>query len=251
MTGPNRQVIRRRLDHAIAFITGKAYVRKADVAESPLGWSLSRGLHRTPPSAPIPPHSYPLTPTNTSASTACAQNYLPEYGPNFQVHVQTPFKKLNLYTATLTILGEDEPLLQTKFCPTPVDALSNLRIMIMVCEDPGAEERLAELREAMGGKDKGGEQEHAHDPFNDRDNSDPFRKKSDHGSSDSQQTANQDREDAMIAELDLLAKEKLAREQWDFTVAHLAGKKSRHATSRRKERAQVSAEDSERIVGLS
>jgi hypothetical protein len=46
MTGPNRQVIRRRIDHAIAFITGRAYVRKADVAESPLGWSLSRGLHR-------------------------------------------------------------------------------------------------------------------------------------------------------------------------------------------------------------
>jgi hypothetical protein len=49
MAGPNRQVIKRRINHAIAFITGRAYVRKADVAESPLGWSLSRGLHRQPP----------------------------------------------------------------------------------------------------------------------------------------------------------------------------------------------------------
>jgi hypothetical protein len=187
--------------------------------------------------------SSPLSPTNTFVSTACAQNYLPEYGHNFQVHVQTPFKKLNLYTATLTILGEDEPLLHTKFCPTPVDALSNLRIMIMVCEDPGAEERLAELREAMGGKPQGGEQGHAHDPFNDKSNGDTFKKKSDDGSSSSEEIVNKDREAVMLAELDLLAKEKLAREQWDFTVANLAGEKSSHATDRRKDKFNVAVED--------
>jgi hypothetical protein len=157
--------------------------------------------------------------------------------------VQTPFKKLNLYTATLTILGEDEPLLHTKFCPTPVDALSNLRIMIMVCEDPGAEERLAELREAMGGKPQGGEQGHAHDPFNDKSNGDTFKKKSDDGSSSSEEIVNKDREAVMLAELDLLAKEKLAREQWDFTVANLAGEKSSHATDRRKDKFNVAVED--------
>jgi hypothetical protein len=46
MTGPNRENIRRRFGHAFAFLTGKAYVRKADMAESPLGWALGRGIHR-------------------------------------------------------------------------------------------------------------------------------------------------------------------------------------------------------------
>jgi hypothetical protein len=123
--------------------------------------------------------------------------------------------------------------------------------MIMVCEDPGAEERLAELREAMVGKPEGGEGESNHDHFNDRSNGDTFGKKRDDGSSDSEETAKKSQEAAMLAELELLAKEKLAREQWDFTVAHLAGNKSRHATGRRKEKSQVVAEDFERIVEIS
>jgi hypothetical protein len=45
MTGPNREVIKRRLGHVFASITGKAFIRKADMAESALGWSLGRGLH--------------------------------------------------------------------------------------------------------------------------------------------------------------------------------------------------------------
>ncbi|KAH0148854.1 hypothetical protein KCU67_g11286, partial [Aureobasidium melanogenum] len=123
MTGPNREVIKRRLSRISATFKGKAKVRKADMAESAGGWTLCRGLHYT------------------------AQQKFPEYGDKYQVHVQTPFDKVNLYTATLTILGEDEPLLQTKFCPTPVEALSNLRIMIMVCEDPNTKvKKLAEQR---------------------------------------------------------------------------------------------------------
>jgi hypothetical protein len=170
---------------------------------------------------------------------------MPEYGPNFQVHVQTPFKKLNLYTATLTIVGEDEPLLHTRFCPTPVDALSNLRIMIMVCEDPGAKERLAELREAMRGTQEGAEQESNDDPFKEESNTDPFKEESnvnrfeeisDSSSCSSQEMANRIREREMLAELDLLAKEKLAREQWNFTVTQLSGKKSRRATERREKK---------------
>jgi hypothetical protein len=164
---------------------------------------------------------------------------MPEYGPNFQVHVQTPFKKLNLYTATLTIVGEDEPLLHTRFCPTPVEALSNLRIMIMVCEDPGAKERLAELREAMRGTQEGAEQESNDDPFKEESNTEPFKEESrfeeigDDSSCSSEEMANRIREREMLAELDLLAKEKLAREQWSFTVTQLSGKKSRRATERR------------------
>jgi hypothetical protein len=170
---------------------------------------------------------------------------MPEYGPNFQVHVQTPFKKLNLYTATLTIVGEDEPLLQTRFCPTPVEALSNLRIMIMVCEDPGAKERLAELREAMRGTQEGAEQESNDDPSKEESNTDPFKEESndnrfeeisDDSSCSSEEMANRIREREMLAELDLLAKEKLAREQWNFTVTQLSGKKSRRATERREKR---------------
>jgi hypothetical protein len=170
---------------------------------------------------------------------------MPEYGPNFQVHVQTPFKKLNLYTATLTIVGEDEPLLHTRFCPTPVDALSNLRIMIMVCEDPGAKERLAELREAMRGTQEGAEQESNDDPFKEESSTDPFKGESnvnrfeeisDSSSCSSQEMANRIREREMLAELDLLAKEKLAREQWNFTVTQLSGKKSRRATERREKK---------------
>jgi hypothetical protein len=181
---------------------------------------------------------------------------MPEYGPNFQVHVQTPFKKLNLYTATLTIVGEDEPLLHTRFCPTPVDALSNLRIMIMVCEDPGAKERLAELREAMRGTQEGAEQESnddlfkeesSTDPFKGESNTDPFKEESnvnrseeisDSSSCSSEEMANRIREREMLAELDLLAKEKLAREQWNFTVTQLSGKKSRRATERREKKSR-------------
>jgi hypothetical protein len=170
---------------------------------------------------------------------------MPEYGPNFQVHVQTPFKKLNLYTATLTIVGKDEPLLHTRFCPTPVEALSNLRIMIMVCEDPGAKERLAELREAMRGTQEGAEQESNDDPSKEESNTDPFKEESndnrfeeisDDSSCSSEEMANRIREREMLAELDLLAKEKLAREQWNFTVTQLSGKKSRRATERREKR---------------
>jgi hypothetical protein len=170
---------------------------------------------------------------------------MPEYGPNFQVHVQTPFKKLNLYTATLTIVGEDEPLLHTRFCPTPVDALSNLRIMIMVCEDPGAKERLAELREAMRGTQEGAEEESNDDLFKEESNTDPFKEEnnnnrfeeiSDGSSCSSEEMANRIREREMLAELDLLAKEKLAREQWNFTVTQLSGKKSRRATERREKK---------------
>jgi hypothetical protein len=145
---------------------------------------------------------------------------MPEYGANFQVHVQTPFKKLNLYTATLTIVGEDEPLLHTRFCPTPV-------------------ERLAELREAMRGTQEGAEQESNDDPFKEESNTEPFKEESrfeeigDDSSCSSEEMANRIREREMLAELDLLAKEKLAREQWSFTVTQLSGKKSRRATERR------------------
>jgi hypothetical protein len=149
-----------------------------------------------------------------------------------------------LYTATLTITGEDEPLLHTKFCPTPVDALSNLRIMIMVCEDPGADERLAELREAMRGNQQNAGQKIDHDPFNDKINDDSFGKKSNDGSSDSEEMVSKSQEAAKLAELDLLAKEKLAREQWDFTVSHLADKKSDHTAKRRRRNVEVVTEDS-------
>jgi hypothetical protein len=52
MTGPNREVIKRRLGHVFASITGNAFIRKADMAESALGWSLSRGLHSKIQSSP-------------------------------------------------------------------------------------------------------------------------------------------------------------------------------------------------------
>lgn len=131
--------------------------------------------------------------------------------------MQQPFNKLNLYTATLTILGEDEPLLHTKFCPTPVEALSNLRIMIMVCEDPNTKAKREEQRkneERTEGEDAG--QEKHEDPV------------------DSQDQAREQTEDEMRAEEEARVKEKLAREQWGFTLAQLGGKKSRHAAAVRK-----------------
>ncbi|KAG9658170.1 hypothetical protein KCU64_g4697, partial [Aureobasidium melanogenum] len=188
MTGPNREVIKRRLGHISAFFKGKAYVRKADMAES---------------------------------AGDTAQQKFPEYGDKYQVHVQTPFDKVNLYTATLTILGEDEPLLQTKFCPTPVEALSNLRIMIMVCEDPNTKaKKLAEQRknEERTGKENV-EQENDEGPVN------------------SENLARKQREDAMRAEKSSLDKEGLAKEQWDSLLSQLGGKQPRHAAGGRKGRA--------------
>jgi hypothetical protein len=67
---------------------------------------------------------------------ADAVKYLPHYGENFEVRVQTPYQKLPLYTATLTVAGETEPLLHTKVCSTPVATLMNLRIMIECSRDP-------------------------------------------------------------------------------------------------------------------
>lgn len=46
MTGYDREVLRRRLGHVYSFFTGRAYVKKADMAESAGGWTLCRGLHR-------------------------------------------------------------------------------------------------------------------------------------------------------------------------------------------------------------
>ncbi|KAH0006480.1 hypothetical protein KCU78_g12287, partial [Aureobasidium melanogenum] len=194
MTGPNREVIKRRLSRISATFKGKAKVRKADMAESAGGWTLCRGLHYT------------------------AQQKFPEYGDKYQVHVQTPFDKVNLYTATLTILGEDEPLLQTKFCPTPVEALSNLRIMIMVCEDPNTKvKKLAEQRKnEERAAEKDAKQENDESPV------------------DSENLARKQREDAMNAEKKSLDKERLARQQWDSLMSQLGGKKSRHAAEGRK-----------------
>lgn len=136
----------------------------------------------------------------------------PEYGDKFQVHVQQPFNELNLYTATLTILGEDEPLLQTKLCPTPVEALSNLRIMIMVCEDPNTKAKREEQRK----KQERNEREDAEQEIHEN----PV---------DSEDQTKEQSEDEMRAEEKIRVKEKLAREQWGFTLARLGGKKSRHA----------------------
>ncbi|KAG9654625.1 hypothetical protein KCU64_g7088, partial [Aureobasidium melanogenum] len=189
MTGPNREVIKRRLSRISSFFKGKAYVRKADMAESAGGWTLCRGLHYT------------------------AQQKFPEYGDKYQVHVQTPFDKVNLYTATLTILGEDEPLLQTKFCPTPVEALSNLRIMIMICEDPNTKaKKLSEQRKNEERPKREGAE-----------------LKNDEGPVDSENSARKQREDEMRAEKSSLDNERLAKEQWDSLLTQLGGKKSRHA----------------------
>lgn len=127
--------------------------------------------------------------------------------------MQKPFDKVNLYTATLTILGEDEPLLQTKFCPTPVEALSNLRIMIMVCEDPNTKaKKLAEQhKNEERAAEKDVEKEHAIQEI-------------DEGPVDSEESDRKQREDAMRAE-----KERLAREQWDSLMTQLGSK----STSRR------------------
>ncbi|KAG9948014.1 hypothetical protein KCU85_g5348, partial [Aureobasidium melanogenum] len=189
MTGPNREVIKRRFRRIGAFFKGRATVRKADKAESAGGWTLCRGLHQS------------------------AQEKFPEYGDKYQVHVQKPFDKVNLYTATLTILGEDEPLLQTKFCPTPVEALSNLRIMIMVCEDPNTKaKKLAEQhKNEERAAEKDVEKEHAIQEI-------------DEGPVDSEESDRKQREDAMRAE-----KERLAREQWDSLMTQLGSK----STSRR------------------
>jgi hypothetical protein len=194
----------------------------------------------------LPPPRTSLRIIDNSALTACAQQYLPEYGPDFQVHVQTPFNKLNLYTATLTILGEDEPLLHTRFCRTPVEALSNLRIMIMVCEDPDTKSRVARAREKnMRRKQERTAKEGNDDPFKEGSNEDPFEHKSDDGPLDHEETARKIQEGTMREEADLWAQEKLARQQWDFTVRHFAGKKSRLETASRKSKSktEVTTED--------
>lgn len=96
-------------------------------------------------------HSFMLVPsTDNIPAAAAAHKHLPEYGSDFQIHIQTPFKKLNIYTATLSIPGDPEPLFLTKSCPTPTEALETLRVMIMVSEDPLTKEKLANLQwEAM------------------------------------------------------------------------------------------------------
>ncbi|KAH0372876.1 hypothetical protein KCU65_g931, partial [Aureobasidium melanogenum] len=190
MTGPNREVIKRRFRRIVAFFKRRATVRKADMAESAGGWTLCRGLHHT------------------------AQKKFPEYGDKYQVHVQQPFDKVNLYTATLTILGEDEPLLQTKFCPTPLEALSNLRIMIMVCEDPNTKaKRLAEQRK----NEERAEKEEA-----ERENA---VQEIDEGSVDSEYLAREQPEDEMRAKMEALEKERRAKEQWESLMEQLNGKK--------------------------
>ncbi|KAK6004183.1 hypothetical protein QM012_009033 [Aureobasidium pullulans] len=222
MTGENREIFKRRLRRLYASITGKAWLKKVDMAESAGGWTLCRGLHRA----------------------ACLK--LPEYGDEYQVHVQQPFDKLNLYTATLTIAGEDEPLLHTKFCPTPVEALSNLRIMIMVCEDPGTKEKkLAgqrkneecleeedadkeELERYMESEDLNKEKVEGH-----VESEDLNKGKLESPVKSDELTKEQD-EDAMDADEEALNKEILARKQWESTLARLGGKRSRHAVGGRK-----------------
>jgi hypothetical protein len=191
--------------------------------------------------------------TNNSIFTACAQQYLPEYGPDFQVHVQTPFNKLNLYTATLTILGEDEPLLHTRFCRTPVEALSNLRIMIMVCEDPDTKSRVARAREekkrrkqertARDKDDDPFKEESTDGSYKEESNDHPFGQRGYDGPLGHEETASKIQEGTMREEADLWAQEKLARQQWDFTVRHFAGKKSRHESASRKSKTEVVTED--------
>lgn len=132
--------------------------------------------------------------------------------------MQKPFDKVNLYTATLTILGEDEPLLQTKFCPTPVEALSNLRIMIMVCEDPNTKaKKLAEQRK----NEERAAEKNAEKKMSGQENA---VQEIDESPVDSEDSARKQREDAMRAE-----KERLAREQWDSLMTQLGSK----STSRR------------------
>ncbi|THX61945.1 hypothetical protein D6D06_00238 [Aureobasidium pullulans] len=126
MTGPNRTVIKRRLGHVFALFRRKGFLMEVDKAEGPSAWRQCRGIH------------------------PAAHKHLPEYGSDFQIHIQTPFKKLNIYTATLSIPGDPEPLFLTKSCPTPTEALETLRVMIMVSEDPLTKEKLANLQwEAM------------------------------------------------------------------------------------------------------
>ncbi|CAD0091154.1 unnamed protein product [Aureobasidium mustum] len=219
MTGPDKEVIKRRLGHVYAFLRGRAYIKKDDMAESAGGWILCRGLHGEFSLAINAVHT-----SNNSPISEIAARKLPEYGDKFQVHVQTPFDKLNLYTATLTIPGEDEPLLHTKFCRTPVEALSNLRIMIMVCEDPNTKAKREEeqrKKQERPAEEKNAEQEN------------------DEGLVDSENLATKQHDDAMRAEQEALDREELAREQWDSTLAQLGGMKSRQAAGGRKRRSHA------------
>jgi hypothetical protein len=196
----------------------------------------------------FPPNTNPLHLT-VDTLPACAQNYLPEYGSNYQIHVQQPFDKLNLYTATLTILGEDEPLLHTKFCRTPVEALSNLRIMVMSCQNPGKKEELEELRreqamrEALGSEKESGKEESTEDCSEEQSSKELLMQeskkglpgqRSKNGSLISIERARKIWEEAFGAEDELVDKEELAREQWEFTRAQLAGMKPRKVVERHK-----------------
>lgn len=136
-----------------------------------------------------------------------------------------------------------------------MEALSNLRIMIMVCEDPDTKSRVARAREeqlrrkqegtAKEGNDDPFKEESNEDPFEQRSNDDPFEHKSNDGPLDHEETARKIQECTMREEADLWAQEKLARQQWDFTVRHFAGKKSRLETASRKSKrkTEVATED--------
>ena len=145
-----------------------------------------------------------------------------------------------------------------------MEALSNLRIMIMVCEDPDTKSRVArarkeQLRRKQEGTAKEGnddpfeeesnedpfEQRSNDDPFEHKSNDDPFEHKSNDGPLDHEETARKIQEGTMREEADLWAQEKLARQQWDFTVRHFAGKKSRLETASRKSKSktEVATED--------
>ena len=120
--------------------------------------------------------------------------------------------------------------------------------MIMVCEDPDTKDRIEKLREVAQrrGKQRVAAQKSADDPFleetNDRpfqekSNDIPFEQRSSENFMDGDDMARKMKEKAMREEADL------AREQWEFTVAHMAGKKSRRVTQRRKRNTRVVAED--------
>lgn len=135
---------------------------------------------------------------------------------------------MNLYTATLTIVGEVEPLLHTRFCPTLVDALCNLRIMIIVSEDPSSKERLKQAKKAAmdareeRGEDAavGGAEEGIAEDEDGEGNAE-----SDHGKGNAEKGG-----DGIVDE------ELLARMQWDFTLAQLAGKMPRQIAGGREKR---------------
>lgn len=134
-----------------------------------------------------------------------------------------------------------------------MEALSNLRIMIMVCEDPDTKSRVARTREEkMRRKREGTAQDKSDDPFNEESRDSPFdeqskndhfEQRSDDGPGDDEEKAKKIQEDATRELDDLWAQEKLARQQWDFTVRHFAGKKSRHETASRRSKIEVVTED--------